>query len=393
MTSAARERVRDGHDVSFFVEAGAGTGKTTALVDRVVALVAADHVELRHLAAITFTEAAAAELRDRVRAGLEHVAAGDDERYPDPAARRHCATALDQLDEAALTTLHGFASRILSEHPFDVGLPPGFRVLEDIEASVAFEQRWAALVDDLFADPTLEPALTTWLASELAVARLRPVALAFTTYHDRLPVSADPPPLPAPRAEDLRAALDSLLATRGQLCRDAGDLLAEHIESLVPARDALAAARDELDAFDAIRRVPGLVRRSIGRKAAWTDIAAMRRACEDAEAIRAAIVDEPRRGALAVLTARVATFARARTRPSAAARAASGSTTCWCWPATCSATTRRPGRQPRPGIGASSSTSFRTPIRCRSSWRCCWRPRTPTGRPDGGPTHRSGRAR
>ena len=58
---AARRRVRDDHDVSMFIEAGAGTGKTTALVDRVVALVATGRVELRELAAITFTEAAAAE--------------------------------------------------------------------------------------------------------------------------------------------------------------------------------------------------------------------------------------------------------------------------------------------------------------------------------------------
>ena len=79
--ATAREHIRERHDASLFIEAGAGTGKTTALVDRVVALVAAGAVELRHLAAITFTEAAAAELRDRVRAGLEAAATGGDERY------------------------------------------------------------------------------------------------------------------------------------------------------------------------------------------------------------------------------------------------------------------------------------------------------------------------
>ena len=73
---ATRDRVRDEHDVSLFVEAGAGTGKTTALVDRVVALVVTGGLELRELAAITFTEAAASELRDRIRDGLEAVAAG-----------------------------------------------------------------------------------------------------------------------------------------------------------------------------------------------------------------------------------------------------------------------------------------------------------------------------
>jgi ATP-dependent exoDNAse (exonuclease V) beta subunit len=55
--AAARARIRDALDVSLFVEAGAGTGKTSALVDRVVALVARGAAELRHVAAITFTEA------------------------------------------------------------------------------------------------------------------------------------------------------------------------------------------------------------------------------------------------------------------------------------------------------------------------------------------------
>src|ERR1700730_15546754 len=60
----ARDRIRDALDTSLFIEAGAGTGKTTALVERVVALVATGAAELRHVAAITFTEAAPAARRD-----------------------------------------------------------------------------------------------------------------------------------------------------------------------------------------------------------------------------------------------------------------------------------------------------------------------------------------
>ncbi len=67
---AIRERLGD----TMLVEAGAGTGKTSALVDRVVALVASS-VPIERIAAITFTEQAAAELRDRVRGGLEEAQA------------------------------------------------------------------------------------------------------------------------------------------------------------------------------------------------------------------------------------------------------------------------------------------------------------------------------
>ena len=81
----ARERIRTDLDRTLFVEAGAGTGKTTALAGRVAELVIRGRVTVpRELAAITFTEAAAAELRDRVREQLEQEAEridlDDDER-------------------------------------------------------------------------------------------------------------------------------------------------------------------------------------------------------------------------------------------------------------------------------------------------------------------------
>src|SRR5438045_9311451 len=87
-----RERIRTELTRNLFVEAGAGTGKTRVLVDRVVRLVATGTVsDISRLVAITFTEAAAAELRDRIRAELEKAAADgsltDDEAHRCPDAR------------------------------------------------------------------------------------------------------------------------------------------------------------------------------------------------------------------------------------------------------------------------------------------------------------------
>jgi ATP-dependent helicase/nuclease subunit A len=64
---AGRRRIAEDLDTSFMVVAGAGTGKTTALVSRIVALVRTGSVSLREIAAITFTEAAAAEPGHRER--------------------------------------------------------------------------------------------------------------------------------------------------------------------------------------------------------------------------------------------------------------------------------------------------------------------------------------
>ena len=95
-----RERIREALDETLFVEAGAGTGKTTSLVDRVIGLVSTGKTTLDKIAAITFTEAAAAELRDRIREKLEQAASdpnsGDEERD-------RCQRGVEDLDQASTT--------------------------------------------------------------------------------------------------------------------------------------------------------------------------------------------------------------------------------------------------------------------------------------------------
>jgi ATP-dependent helicase/nuclease subunit A len=133
----ARERIRTSLDETLFVEAGAGAGKTTALVGRVVALVRSG-VPITAIAAITFTEKAAAELRHRLREVL--TASSDEEPL---------AAALDELDRAPIGTLHAFARRLLYEFPVEAGVPPGFTVLDELESGVAFEERWEDLLGRL----------------------------------------------------------------------------------------------------------------------------------------------------------------------------------------------------------------------------------------------------
>jgi ATP-dependent helicase/nuclease subunit A len=143
---AARQSIRDDVAMTMFVEAGAGTGKTTALVDRILTLVV-QGTELESIAAITFSEKAAAELRHRLR---QRLVAGD-----------HRA-ALEVLDRAPIGTLHAFARRLLFEFPVEAGLPPGFVVLDELESRLALDERWEDLLDELFddADAEVAPGLT-----------------------------------------------------------------------------------------------------------------------------------------------------------------------------------------------------------------------------------------
>ncbi len=141
--AAARRRIADDLDTTLFVDAGAGSGKTQALVRRVVNLVEAG-VPITSIAAITFTERAAAELRSRVRTALE-------------ASRTPTAdTAASQLEQAPIGTLHAFARRLIGEAPFSAGVPPGFTVLDELESALAFDDAWDDLVAALLAE--VEPA-------------------------------------------------------------------------------------------------------------------------------------------------------------------------------------------------------------------------------------------
>src|SRR5690554_3075447 len=101
---AARTRIDEDLEHQLFVEAGAGSGKTHQLVGRICALVARGE-ELASIAAITFTEKAAAELRSRVREKLEAQETNMDEGFR--------TRALDQLDTAPIGTIHSFAARLL----------------------------------------------------------------------------------------------------------------------------------------------------------------------------------------------------------------------------------------------------------------------------------------
>ncbi len=144
-----------GLDRTLFVEAGAGTGKTTALVNRITNLVLCLEAPISEIAAITFTEAAAAELQGRIRASFEHHAVSE----ADPRRRELAAAALAELDRAAIGTLHSFASRLLSEFAVPAGLPPKITVLDEVSSQLAEEERWQRFVDELHDDPALEPLL------------------------------------------------------------------------------------------------------------------------------------------------------------------------------------------------------------------------------------------
>jgi ATP-dependent helicase/nuclease subunit A len=244
-----RERVRTDLDRNLFVEAGAGTGKTRVLVDRVVRLVATGTVtDISRLVAITFTEAAAAELRDRIRAELERAAA--DDSLPDDEQRR-CASARIGIDRATITTLHGLAQRILAEHPLDVGLAPVFDIDDDVQARVRFVERWMRFRDELFDDESAAADLLVFHALGFSTDRLREVARLLHQRWDALVgVEFPVPALPSVDVTAITQSIREAMAVAEPHWHREGDRLIELADewlSLLDALDDAVGAGDELE--------------------------------------------------------------------------------------------------------------------------------------------------
>jgi ATP-dependent exoDNAse (exonuclease V) beta subunit len=260
----ARRAIIERLDETLFVEAGAGSGKTKSLVDRVVALVVTG-VPMREIAAITFTEKAAAELRDRIRQQLETVAAGTG------AAASYARTALDDLDGAAISTLHAFAQRLLSENPIEAGLPPGVEVSDEIGSQVAFEDRWARFFDRLLDTHALARSLLLLGAAGVRHERLRDLAVACNDTWDLVAqrmLGDEPDPSPVD-VDWLLAGLDEVCALRHE-CRDPDDKMVARLDEFEAYADALRNATDEYARYELLYAAqPSFKVRRTGRKESW----------------------------------------------------------------------------------------------------------------------------
>src|SRR5690242_1290772 len=126
----ARAAIRTALDDTFAVEAAAGTGKTSVLVDRIVNILAQGRTTVDRIVAVTFTEKAAGELKLRLRACLE----AERTRAATPAVHRNLDAALANLEQAHVSTIHGFCADLLRERPVEARLDPQFTTLTEGQA-------------------------------------------------------------------------------------------------------------------------------------------------------------------------------------------------------------------------------------------------------------------
>ncbi len=238
--AAARERKRD-----VAVTAGAGSGKTRTLVARHLPLLA-ECGSPRKIVAITFTEKAAREMRNRIRQEIH----GRIEKSP-PAEEAFWIGLEAQMDAARIGTIHSLCSEILRAHPAEAGLDPQFAVLEEGMMVVLRLQAARDALAWAVGQTEMQPLFALFKAStletlleELVERRLDlDTWLAGNAAH---PGGSNPAVRRALEGwlndEQVAGILDELrdLRVRGQLASQGGDKLAEMVVELLTCLDRAA---------------------------------------------------------------------------------------------------------------------------------------------------------
>src|SRR5262245_50199612 len=219
--AAARQAIATALDATIVVEAAAGTGKTTELVGRIVRILASGRAKVDNIVAVTFTEKAAGELKLRLREALDE-ARSSTTRAPG-AERDALNTALQSLEEAHVSTIHGFCAELLRERPVEARVDPLFTVLTEPQAERVFEHAFSGWIQAQLRNPPegIRRALrrTVWQGfgdnarEETPIDRLRRAAWDLAEWRDFTAPWSRPDFDRLPRIDALVEELEAFAAT------------------------------------------------------------------------------------------------------------------------------------------------------------------------------------
>ena len=218
--------------------AGAGSGKTTVLTERYLALARRPGALVRRIAALTFTEKAASEMRERIAAAFAAA--------PDLADRAR------DVEFAPISTIHAFCARLLREHAVEAGVDPAFELLDETASTLLREDVWSGIERRLRrqGDPRLRAlrrlgAESAWREVLTLHTRLRGVAQPIADVH----VIPGGPSLSEALVQLRRALDDADVAVAGSAI--AGEDLRAYVASRARLPDE---AMLQIPTDDAVRR-------------------------------------------------------------------------------------------------------------------------------------------
>ena len=239
-------------DTLGLIEASAGTGKTYTLAGLFARAVIVERLAVPQVLAVTYTVAATQELHERVRLRLLHAAelaaqwqVGDPaQREGDdagsallrelvhaaladgveslPALRRRLARAARAMDQAVITTIHGFCQRVLGEHALETG-----QVLSPAEVVTNLRQAHEAIAVELWRAWGAKSEEAAWLREHFD----HPEGLA-----DALPKLLGPEPLRPPAADEARERRDAAWTVLHAQYLEVGDAALDCVEEAIAAK-------------------------------------------------------------------------------------------------------------------------------------------------------------
>jgi ATP-dependent helicase/nuclease subunit A len=202
----ARKKIINQLDWNFFVEAGAGSGKTFCLVERMVNLIKKGKANMENIAAVTFTRKAAAELKERFQIKLENSLGEDITISADE--KKNIQDALFNLEQIYIGTIHSFCSRILRERPVEAGVDPEFEEIEEDKDYFYAEQAWSDFID--YSNEISDKNLKLMEECGIEISDLKDTYHKFIQYSDVEIETAD---IPEPDFSETKRAVSLFLSS------------------------------------------------------------------------------------------------------------------------------------------------------------------------------------
>lgn len=148
-TAGQKQAINDHPAGNILVSASAGSGKTRVLVDRIIKMVVEDGINIDQLLVVTFTNAAAKEMKERLQSALRK----DYQDAKDPQLKRHLLRQIQKVPVADITTIDAYCQKLVGRYYYLLGLDPNFRLLTDsTEVSLLQEQIWDDVREQLYAN-------------------------------------------------------------------------------------------------------------------------------------------------------------------------------------------------------------------------------------------------